>query len=199
LANERSGRLTDCGQPFFLCILPIDKCGQVWYNTNREFIGPTMGDMARIFKKSSLFQIFPSNFLCPPPADFFPKSSAPRGRCYVNLFKQPEHRAQLPIWPSILLKGPGWDVPDRVRRTWTYMAFFSVESDRPICPGKFPKTAYGRSVCVKPIGLLLFSPIIYYNIFFIKSQTTGASTDRNMSPPYIISYFFININPIGPR
>ena len=59
----------------------------MWYNNRGVEVRPTMVELAGIFKKSTLFQIFPSNFLCPPPADFFPKSSAPQGRCYVNLVR----------------------------------------------------------------------------------------------------------------
>lgn len=64
----------------FLCILPIDKCENLWYNRGLYLRGPTMGQWARIFKKSTYFKKIYKKFTMSTTHGFFPKMSTPQRR-----------------------------------------------------------------------------------------------------------------------
>lgn len=142
------------------------------------------------FSKSQVLSKYFHQIFCVRLSHTFSRKSPPPVDGVMSTSSEATGTRHNPIWPSILLKGPRWNVPDRVRRTWTHMAFFSVESDRPICSAKFPKTPYGRSVCVKPTGLLLFSPIIIITYFFIKVKRP-VLVPSAICLPHILYHIFL--------
>ena len=141
------------------------------------FGGPTMVEIARIFKKSSHFNKIFAKISCSPLVDIFPKPSTPRRhRPPPGAIGNPE---QTPICDSNQMNGPPRAGAARVSDRHTpYGIFFNLKRSA-IWPKISRKADRESSICKsferKPIGLLLFSPII------------------------IISYFFIKINPNGPR
>ena len=123
------------------------------------------------FSKSQVLSKYFHQIFCVHPRWIFSRNRPPPGTVLCQPRQERSgHREQSPIWPSILLKGPGWDVPDRVRQTWTYMAFFSIESDRPICSAKFPKSPIWPICVCKADRLIIILFHYNYNIFFYKSQ-----------------------------
>ena len=154
----------------FLFILPIDKCGQVWYNsTGRQWSNKPE------FSKSQVFSYFfsqNSHVLAlrtfsrnhPPPAD-------------SNICSTPSSEAignpkQNPICASNQMNGPPRAGADRISDRYTPYGIF-LNLKRPSIWPRFSRkadreSAYGRFIDVKPIGLLLFSPIIIISYFFIK-------------------------------
>lgn len=161
----------DCGQPIFLCILPIDFWSEMWYNNRGVEVRPTMVEIAGILKKSSISQFFPSIFAFP--------NICSVSRNYVNrsFVRTPFLRSGRLEQPHMRLQtneraAQGWGGPSSDRLT-PYGKFFYWKWSH-ICPDKIPKSPIWPISMCKADRLIIILSHYNYNIFFNKSQATGA-------------------------
>ena len=156
---------------FFLCNLPIDFWSEMWYNNRGVEVRPTMVEIAGILKKSSISQFFPSIFAFP--------NICSVSRNYVNRsfvrtpFLRSGHRRRpyMAIDPiERAAKGRGGPSSDRLT---PYGKFFYWKWSR-ICPDKIPKSPIWPISVYKADRLIIILSHYNYNIFFNKSQATGA-------------------------
>ena len=146
------------------------------------------------FHKVKSFQHFFRKFLVFTPHAHFPEivhpsaTSPRRGAAGTS--------KQNPICAPNQMNGPPRVGADRISDRQVHMENFSVESDPIIWPRISRKadreSAYGRSICIKPIGLLLFSPIIIITYFFIKINPIENFSFFNIIPK---KFLFVKAAP----
>lgn len=97
--------MTDPSGSVIFFILPLDKCGQVWYNKS----GPTMAVPGPNFQKVKSFRIFFCKILLSSPHAHFPEIvHLWRTRTSVRFypFEAIGNPRITPIWASFQLNGP---------------------------------------------------------------------------------------------